>query len=223
MEAGKKGPQPGIDRLNEDGTPMEWAIRGWQRNLNDKKGLYGESALKALRGPLDLIERAFRAGDKEKLLDIAGNTSGATFQANGFQLKDAQVLNAYALGALAWLCPQPEYQNYENSLGFKMRSGLGQETGEVAMGRAFAAAGLLGEESKREALDIIVDRNPTNGELQARQEAAVGIRRNAVVAEIKALMPVSEEGQPFVPPKMTEADWDEQRNGSTGYTPGGGH
>lgn len=190
MEAVTREPQSGIDLLNNDGTPMQWAVNGWKRGKDLRKDLYDERALQKLKGPLDLIEKAFMAGDKQKLIAVASNTSRATFQKNGFGLGDAQVINSYALGALAWLCPQPEYQNYENVLGFNIRSGLGQETGEVALGRAFAAAGLLGEKDEKEARAMILDRNPTVEELQGRQEAVVGTQQDAVVAEIKALMPL---------------------------------
>lgn len=223
MEAATNEPQSGIDLVNSDGTPMLWAVNGWKRSKEMKEGLASKGALERLKGPLNLIEKAFVAGDKQKLIAIAGNTSGATFEKNGFWLGDAEVINSYALGALAWLCPQPEYQNYENALGFKIRSGLGQETGEVAMGRAFAAAGLLGEKAGEEARAMIVDRNPTVEELQGRQEAVVGTQQDAIVAEIKALMPALEEVKPFVPAKMTRADWEAQREEYPSYTRGGGH
>lgn len=224
MEAATREPQSGIDLLNNDGTPMKWAVNGWKRGNDLKKGLYGEGALQKLKGPLDLIEKAFMAGDKAKLIAIASNTSRATYQANKFWLGDAQVLNSWALGALAWLCPQPEYQNYENSLGFKIRSSLGQESGDVGRDRIAKASGAGSAEDQAEARAIVLERNPTVEELQVRQEAVVGTQQNAVVAEIKALMPALEEVKPFVPTLTTEADWEEDmKQRGTGYTRGGGH
>lgn len=224
MEAATREPQSGIDLLNKDGTPMKWAVNRWNRNNDMKKRLFSPGALEKLKGPLDLIEKAFVSGDKAKLIAIASNTSRATFQANGFWLGDAQVINSYALGALANLVDSPEYERLEGTLGFQIRSSLGQESGDVGRDRIAKASGAGSAEDQAEARAIVLDRNPTVEELQVRQEAVVGTQQDAVVAEIKALMPALEEVKPFVPAKMTEADWEEEmQQRGAGYTRGGGH
>lgn len=171
-------PRSGIDRRNEDGTPMAWNVRRFKENVaiieNPQHTM--PSAIAKLRGPIDQIKQWFAEGKDKELMDVLLATGPNTFHAHGFGLADAQLLNDYAGLAVSCLLGEDAMRDH----AYNYQSHLGQDSHDVALDRMAAAAGAFGPEAKASAIDEINRKNP--------EPKKVDIIQSAALEAIRALM-----------------------------------